>query len=105
MSTQQPKLDTPLKLKDIEEIAKAFQAAKEANPNLIPAGDHWQGNFDANFYLGMATAMNLAIRGLMNSEANPDSTIGDLINEFNLVSGQLAEMIVAKSPKITVVDK
>ncbi len=102
MSTQQPKLDTPLKIKDIEEIAKAFQAAKEATPNLIPAGDHWQGNLSVDFYMGQLAGFNLCIRGLMNSQANPDSTLDDLINEFNLVSGQLAEMIVAKTPKIII---
>lgn len=103
MNDQQPKLDTPLKIKDIEEIAKAFQKAKKEMPegeSLVPPGDHWQNNLDVSYYLGMLTSMNLAMKGLVQMVNNPESNPDTLINEFNLVSGQLCEKILERTSKI-----
>ena len=108
MNNEQPKLDTPLKIKDIEEIAKAFQKAKDEMPegeSLIPPGDHWQDNLSVDYYLGQLTGINLAMRGLDQMVHNPESSVLTLLNELNLVSGQLCEKVLARNSKILTVEK
>lgn len=105
---QQPKLDTPLKMKDIEMIANSFKKAKDAQPAdkpLIPAGDHWQNNLSVDYYLGLLSGVQLAMRGLMNMRENIEANPDTLLSELNLVSGQLCEKIVEKTPKIITLNK
>lgn len=92
----EPKLDTPLKLKDIEDIAKAFKAANIK----LPPGEHWQDNLSVDFYHGMLASFNLCIKGLINHSRQEGADMNDLINEFNIIAGQLSVKIVEKTPKI-----
>ncbi len=93
---QQPKLDTPIGMKYIKEIAEAFKKAEVT----LPPGNHWQDNLDASYYLGMMSGVNLAVTGILNMQKNPEVTIDILLSEFNILTGQLACKIVDKVPKI-----
>lgn len=98
---QQPKLDTPIGLKYIKELAEKFTASN-IKP---PAGDHWQNNLSADYYLGMLTSLNLAMTGLVSMQGSENANLESLINELNTVCGELCVKIVEKTSKIITLDQ
>lgn len=114
---QQPKLDTPIGLKYIKEMAEKYIAAKVQEP----PGDHWQNNLSSDYYLGMLTGINLAMTGLnmvINTPPLPETggeekaepvylppTPESLFSELNNVGAQLCIKIVERTSKIITLDK
>jgi len=95
------KLDEAAPLEYIKMVAQDFE--ESGSEKNIPAGDHWHKNHSVDYYHGMLSTMGNVLNGMMHLKQG-NTTADNLYYEFSIIIGQLAKIIIEKTPKIITLD-